>query len=94
MLDKNGKVVKGCSAVDTVEGPVWGKHIYCGVSLADPKLGFDHKPILNIIIPVNGACSVSMKAKLPERHYLCTYEPPFQCTEPDIIYNIKSTDLQ
>lgn len=95
VLDKNGRVVKGCSAVDTVEGPFLGKHVYCGSFPYDQFIGFDHNPVLNIVIPINSSCSVSMKSKLPERHYFCAVIPDHGgCSEPDIIYNIKSTDLQ
>ena len=69
VLDKNGKVVKNCSASDTRSISFGG---YLNPCL---NLEFGHSPTLNVFVPINGTCTVSMKVQLPYRSYYCDKLP-------------------
>jgi hypothetical protein len=69
VLDKNGNVVRGCSASDTRSLQFNG---YLNPCL---NLEFGHSPTLNVFVPINGTCTVSMKVQLPYRSYYCDKLP-------------------
>ena len=75
VLDKNGRVVKGCSASDTRSITFGGYLNPCGFLPTDDQVGINHSPVLNVVVPINGSCSVSMRAQLPNKHYYCNVIP-------------------
>ena len=69
VLDKNGRVVKGCSASDTRSITFGGYLNPCGTTY------FGHSPTINVVVPISSTCSVSMRAQLPNKHYYCSVIP-------------------
>ncbi|MGN0902263.1 MAG: hypothetical protein ACI4M9_03170, partial [Succinivibrio sp.] len=76
VLDKQGNVVKSCSASDPMGGVTFNGYLNpCGILPIDSQIGIDHSPQLNISIPVSDSCTISTSVQLPNRHYFCTTFP-------------------
>ena len=95
VLDKNGRVVKGCSASDTRSITFAGYLNPCGFLPTDDLVGINHSPVLNVIVPINGSCSVSMRAQLPNQHYYCNVIPAGGgCRLPSDTYVFNQSNLK
>lgn len=89
VLDKNGNVVRGCSASDTRSIQFGGYLNPC------MNLNFGHSPVINVVVPINGSCSVSMQVQLPYRSYYCAILPiGGGCDIPAISYVVKQNSLK
>ena len=89
VLDKNGNVVRGCSASDTRSIQFNGYLNPC------MNLNFGHSPVINVVVPINDACSVSMQVQLPYRSYYCDTIPLHGgCDIPAISYVVKQNSLK
>ena len=88
ILDKNGNVVRGCSASDTRSIQFGGYLNPC------MDISFGHSPVINVVVPINGSCSVSMQVQLPYRSYSCAVTPPVGCDIPAKSYVFKQNSLR
>ena len=88
VLDKKGRVVRGCSASDS-RGISFGGYLNpCGTTY------FGHSPTINVVVPISSTCSVSMSVQIPYRSYSCAVTPPVGCDIPAKSYVFKQNSLR